>query len=78
MAVTALFAAIPLVLGALMVKSACRLSTPPSCAGRGVILLYGFLGFVTWAGMIIGPVLAVAAACMPGCPECRKAGAGGS
>ncbi len=73
MILTAFFAAIPLVIGALMVRNAGHLTGPPSPGGRGLILLYGILGFVFWAGVIIGPVLAVAAACMPECPVCRGA-----
>ncbi len=72
MVVTVFFAAIPLALGGLMVRTAGRLTGPPSPGGRGLVFLYGILGFVFWAGVIIGPVLAVAAACLPECPECRN------
>ncbi|NYT17676.1 MAG: hypothetical protein GKC06_06705 [Methanomicrobiales archaeon] len=74
MMITVIFAALPLVLGYLMVRNAGRLIGPPSLRDRGVILLYGILGFVFWAGVIIGPVLAIAAACMPECPVCRRNG----
>ncbi|NYT21774.1 MAG: hypothetical protein GKC07_08265 [Methanomicrobiales archaeon] len=74
MVITILFASIPLVVGGLMVRNAGRLTGPPSPGGRGLILLYGILGFVFWAGVIIGPVLAVAAACMPECSPCRGEG----
>ena len=72
MIVTVFFAALPLVIGYLMVRNAGRLIGPPSLRDRGVILLYGILGFVFWAGVIIGPMLAIAAACMPECPVCRS------
>ena len=72
MIVTVFFAALPLVIGYLMVRNAGRLTGPPSPRDRGVILLYGIIGFVFWAGMIIGPVLAIAAGCMPQTPVCRN------
>jgi len=71
MMVTVFFAALPLVIGGLMVRNAGRLIGPPSWRERGVILLYGILGFAVWAGLIIGPVLAIAAAFMPEAPVCR-------
>jgi hypothetical protein len=71
MMVTVFFAALPLIIGGLMVRNSARLTGPPSLGGRGLILLYGILGFVFWAGVIIGPVLAIAAACMPETPLCR-------
>jgi hypothetical protein len=72
MIITVFFAALPLVIGYLMVRNAGRLTGPPSLQDRGVILLYGIIGFVVWAGVIIGPVLAVAAACMQETPVCRS------
>ena len=72
MIITVFFAALPLVIGYLMVRNAGRLTGPPSLRDRGVILLYGIVGFVFWAGVIIGPVLAIAAACMPEMPLCRS------
>ena len=74
MIVTIFLAAIPLALGGLMVRNAGMLTGAPSLGSRGLFLLYGILGFVFWAGVIIGPVLAVAAACMPECPLCRNIG----
>jgi hypothetical protein len=71
MIITVFFAALPLVIGGLMVRNAGRLIGPPALRDRGVILLYGILGFAVWAGVIIGPVLAIAAACMPETPVCR-------
>jgi hypothetical protein len=65
MVVTVLFAALPILLGVLMVRKAFFLIQAPSWRDRGLVMLYGILGFIFWAGAIIGPVLAIAAAFMP-------------
>jgi hypothetical protein len=65
MAVTVFFAAIPILLGILMVRKALSLPPDRSWMDRGLIILYGILGFVFWAGAVIGPVLAIAAAFIP-------------
>ena len=72
MTITVFLAAFPLAIGGLMVRGAGRLTGPPSLRDRGVILLYGILGFAVWAGVILGPVLAIAAACMPETPVCMS------
>ena len=64
MSVTIFFAAIPILLGVLMVRKAFFLTQAPSWKDRGPVMLYGILGFIFWAGAIIGPVLAIAAAFM--------------
>jgi uncharacterized membrane protein HdeD (DUF308 family) len=66
MAVTMFFAAIPILLGVLMVRKALSLPPERTVKDRGVIILYGILGFLFWAGAVIGPVLAIAAAFIPG------------
>ncbi|MDD1706714.1 MAG: hypothetical protein LUO81_00750 [Methanoregulaceae archaeon] len=64
MMVTVFFAAIPILLGVLIVKKAFLLTPPPSWRDRGLVILFGILGFIFWAGAIIGPILAIAAAFM--------------
>jgi hypothetical protein len=62
--ITLLFAAIPILLGfwALWIG---RPKTPVSMRERISLAIIGGLGFVAWAGLIIGPVLALIAAFLP-------------
>jgi hypothetical protein len=61
---TLAFAIIPLALGiwALRLGRAATIRTIP---GRGSLVLIGILGLVFWAGLIIGPLLAIGAAVLP-------------
>jgi hypothetical protein len=66
MTLTALFAAIPVLLGVALVRIAVKTGPAPSYRDRGVMAALGILGLFFWAGLIAGPVLAVAASLVPG------------
>ncbi len=65
--VSALFAAIPLVLGALAIRAGLRKREPHLITNRGRVglVVIGALGLVFWAGWIIGPAMIIAAAVLP-------------
>jgi len=66
MLLTLVFAVIPLVLGVLLVRVAVHAGTAPTLAGRGMVIILGILGFIFWAGLIVGPALVIAGAVVPG------------
>jgi len=66
MLLTVFFAAVPVILGLLLVRIAAASGPSPSYRERAVMLILGFFGLVFWAGLIAGPVLAMAASLMPG------------
>jgi hypothetical protein len=66
MLLTLLFAALPIILGLLLVWNAAKIGPSPSIRQRAVMAILGILGLVFWAGLIAGPLLAIAAALMPG------------
>jgi len=63
-ALTLFFAIIPVVLGIWALRVG-RSSSMRTIQERGVILLIGILGLVFWAGLNLGPVLAIGAALLP-------------
>ena len=66
MLLTLIFAAIPIALGVLLVRVAVHAGPAPTLAGRGLLIVLAILGFIFWAGLIVGPVLVLAAAIVPG------------
>jgi hypothetical protein len=72
MTLTALFAAIPILLGVALVRIAEKTDPSPSYRDRGVMAVLGILGLVFWAGLIAGPVLAIAASLVPGYGPSKK------
>lgn len=66
MLLTLIFAAIPIALGVLLVRVAVHAGPAPTLAGRGLLIVLAILGFISWAGLIVGPVLVLAAAIVPG------------
>jgi len=63
-ALTLVFAIIPIVLGIWALRIG-RLSSISTKRNRAFLVLIGILGLVFWAGLIIGPVLAIGAAILP-------------
>ncbi|MHB8164251.1 MAG: hypothetical protein ACYDDV_07845 [Methanoregula sp.] len=63
-ALTLIFAIIPLLLGVWALRIG-RSSSQWTMQVRATLLLIGLLGLVFWAGLIIGPVLAIGAAVLP-------------
>lgn len=63
-ALTLVFAIIPMVLGIWALRVG-RSSSIRTIQNRGSLVLIGILGLVFWAGLVIGPVLAVSAAVIP-------------
>jgi hypothetical protein len=62
--VTLVFAIIPMALGILALRVGRTLSIR-TMQDRGSLMLIGILGLILWAGLIIGPVLAIVAAVLP-------------
>jgi hypothetical protein len=63
--VTLLFAAIALGAGAALVHASFRRTGSPPIRYRVLMVALGIIGLVVWAGVILGPVLAFAAALTP-------------
>ena len=66
MLLTVFFAAVPVILGLLLVRTAAGTGPSPSYRERAVMMILGLGGLIFWAGLIAGPVLAMAASLMPG------------
>jgi hypothetical protein len=67
---TLIFALLPIILGVVMVWLAAR--TPVTLSTRAMVAILGILGFVVWAGLIIGPVIALIASVLPAEPGAGK------
>lgn len=63
--ITLVFAIIPLIIGALTLRLALRQSQSRSIRKRVYFVILGVAALFSWAGLIIGPILAFAAALMP-------------
>lgn len=63
--VTLLFAALPIVLGLLTVRLVLRHSGHWTLRSRVYLIVLGGGAFAAWAGFVIGPILAIAAAVLP-------------
>ncbi len=61
---TAFFAAIPLILGLFAIRTSMQSGavTPKS---RLVMIVLGVIALVMWAGLLVGPILAISAAFLP-------------
>jgi len=66
MLLTVFFAAVPVILGLLLVRTAAVTGPSPSYRERAMMMILGFCGLIFWAGLIAGPVLAMVASLMPG------------
>ena len=63
-AITLVFAIIPMVLGIWLLRRG-RSGSIRTMQSRGLLVLIGIGGLIFWAGLIIGPVLAICAAVLP-------------
>lgn len=63
--ITLVFAIIPLILGLLTLRLALKTSTSKSIRKRIYFVILGVAALFIWAGLIIGPILAIVAALMP-------------
>jgi hypothetical protein len=63
--VTLIFAVVPIVLGLQIVRLALRYAGPWTPRSRLYLILLGGGALVAWAGFVIGPILAIAAAVLP-------------
>lgn len=63
--ITLVFAIIPLILGLLTLRLALKTSTSKNIRKRIYLVILGVAALFIWAGLIIGPILAIAAALMP-------------
>lgn len=64
-ALTAIFILIPLILGIAALAIAFRAERPVTTRRRIAIAFIGALGLVFWAGLVVGPILALAASVIP-------------
>jgi ABC-type molybdate transport system permease subunit len=63
--ITLVFAIVPLVIGVLTLRLALRNSQVSSIRKRVYLVILGVAALFSWAGLIVGPILAFAAAFMP-------------
>jgi len=67
--VTLIFAAIPTALGIWALRTGFSAEHPRTVSNRASMAVIGLLGLLFWAGLIIGPVIAVVAAVVPEKPK---------
>jgi hypothetical protein len=67
---TLVFALLPIILGVATVWLAVR--TPVTRINRVTMAMLGILGLVVWAGLIIGPVIALVASVIPSAPAAEN------
>ncbi|MGC9445069.1 MAG: hypothetical protein ACP5E9_09130 [Candidatus Methanospirareceae archaeon] len=63
--VTLFFALIPILVGILLLRLALRVRAPVAAKERVAIALFGVIGFIIWAGLVIGPILALLTSILP-------------
>jgi hypothetical protein len=63
---TLLFIFIPVVLGIAAIRTGFGAGHPVQLKERAIVAVIGVLGLLFWAGLIVGPVIAFAAAIVPG------------
>jgi hypothetical protein len=63
--VTMIFVFVPLILGYLLLRKALRKDDELTPGNRMTVAVLGLLGLFLWAGIIVGPVLAVISALLP-------------
>jgi hypothetical protein len=64
--VTLIFALIPIIVGMLLMRLALRVHAPVATKERVAIAILGVIGFFIWAGLVIGPILALLTSILPG------------
>ncbi len=62
---TVVFAAVPILLGAAALSRIRKARRPSIVRDRVYLAVIGLLGFVVWAGLLVGPVLALLASVLP-------------
>jgi hypothetical protein len=63
--ITLVFATVPLIIGALTLRLALRKSQTANIRKRVYFVILGVAALFIWAGLIVGPILAIIAALMP-------------
>jgi hypothetical protein len=61
--VTLVFAVLPILLGLLIIRRGAREKF--ELRTRILIGVFGLLGFVTWSGLLVGPILTIFSSIMP-------------
>ena len=64
--VTLIFALIPIIVGILLLRLALRVRAPVAAKERIAIAILGIIGFFIWAGLMVGPILALLTSILPG------------
>jgi hypothetical protein len=62
---TVVFAGLPIVFGWAILRRSVGRTAPRPLRARAIMAMYGLLGLALWAGLLTGPVLAVAASVVP-------------
>lgn len=64
--VTLIFALIPIIVGMLLLRLALRVDAPVAAKERVAIAILGIIGFFIWAGLVVGPIMALLTSILPG------------
>ena len=64
--VTLIFALIPIIAGVVLLGLSLRLHAPIAAKERIAIAILGIIGFFIWAGLVVGPILALLTSILPG------------
>ena len=63
--VTLFFALIPIIVGMLLLRIVLRVHALPAAKERVAIAILGLIGFFIWAGLVVGPLLALLTSILP-------------
>ncbi len=63
--ITIVFTIVPILLGFLILRQVASPKKPITTGSRVVLIILGVIGFVFWAGLLVGPVLTLLAAVLP-------------
>ncbi|MGM0406093.1 MAG: hypothetical protein ACQEQM_08130 [Thermoplasmatota archaeon] len=62
---TLIFALIPILIGSLLIHKGVTLEDVLDRKEKAKLMIYGFIGFFAWAGLIIGPIIVIISAILP-------------
>lgn len=62
---TLIFASIPIFIGSLLILKGVKLEEVLDRKEKVKLVVYGFIGFFAWAGLIVGPIIVIISAILP-------------
>jgi len=62
---TLIFASLPVLIGSLLILEGVKLEDVLDKKEKVKLMVYGFIGFFVWAGLIVGPIIVIISAILP-------------